>query len=558
MKLLVVALTLAAPASRAEDVTALARDYWAWRAATAPASRDDVPRVVRPAGWAPDWSSAAVAERRRRLAELDARWRALADPGAPVPQQVDHRLMGSALARVRWELDGVRSWRRDPVFYVDQALAALVEALIPPPPFTPERARDVTALLASIPRTLEAARTNLDQPAAPFARLAIADLDGVGPRLEDAVATLQTLLPAGTPSLATAARRAAAALESYREWLRERLPSMPERLALGREAYARFLREVALVPYTPEELLAMGRQELARATAWETYAAEREHGVPEPALAADLQAQIARAAAAEDEMRRFLVEGQILSVPPEIPRYAYRPLPPYLAALSGFGEETDFVSLSRTGDGSTRYIPPPSQELDFWARVMARDPRPHMAHEGVPGHAFQLALGYRHPDEVRRHWYDSSINEGLATYSEELLLQAGLFDDNPHVRTIVYRFLRLRALRVEVDVRLATGTFTVDEAAEYLRTTVPLDAATARGEAASYAAQPGFAIGYLIGKLQITGFLAEARRQKGDAFRLRDFHDSLWQNGNVPVALQRWESLGLRDEADALAETPSR
>jgi uncharacterized protein (DUF885 family) len=175
-----------------------------------------------------------------------------------------------------------------------------------------------------------------------------------------------------------------------------------------------------------------------------------------------------------------------------------------------------------------------------------------MAHEGVPGHAFQLALGYRHPDEIRRHWYDSAINEGLGTYAEELVLESGLLDDSPWARETVYRFLRLRALRVEVDVRLATGTFTVDEAAEYLRTRVPMDAQTAREEAASYAASPGFAIDYLIGKLQITQFLAEARRAQGEAFRLREFHDFLWQNGNVPVVLQRWEYLGERDQLDAL------
>jgi len=240
-------------------------------------------------------------------------------------------------------------------------------------------------------------------------------------------------------------------------------------------------------------------------------------------------------------------------VPAEIPHYGYRPLPPYLAALRGFGEETDFAGLDRPGQGSSRWIPPVTPDLPFWAQVMARDPRPHMAHEGVPGHGFQLALGYRQPDEVRRHWYDSSINEGLGTYSEELLLAAGLFDGDPHARQLVYRFLRLRALRVEVDVRLATGSFSIDQAAEYLRTTVPMDARTARDEAASYAASPGFAIGYLIGKLEITQFLAEARRAQGDEFSLRAFHDFVWANGNVPVPLQRWEYLGLRDQADALA-----
>jgi uncharacterized protein (DUF885 family) len=114
--------------------------------------------------------------------------------------------------------------------------------------------------------------------------------------------------------------------------------------------------------------------------------------------------------------------------------------------------------------------------------------------------------------------------------------------------------MRLRALRVEVDVRLALGEITLDQAAEYLWTTVPMDAETAREEAASFAATPGQAISYQVGKVQILRLLADARRQKGEAFDLRAFHDYVWKNGNVPLALQRWELLGLRDEVDALGK----
>jgi hypothetical protein len=58
---------------------------------------------------------------------------------------------------------------------------------------------------------------------------------------------------------------------------------------------------------------------------------------------------------------------------------------------------------------------------------------------------------------------------------------------------------------------------------------------------------PGQAITYQIGKLQITKFLAEARMQQGEKFNLRAFHDFVWKNGNLPIALQRSEYLGVRD-----------
>ena len=133
-----------------------------------------------------------------------------------------------------------------------------------------------------------------------------------------------------------------------------------------------------------------------------------------------------------------------------------------------------------------------------------------------------------------------------------MTLQAGLFDNLPRSREIIYNFMRLRALRVEVDVRLATGEFTIPQAADYLARTVPMDRATALEEAAWFAAGPGQAITYQIGKLQILRILADARRAQGDAFDLRAFHDFVWKNGNVPISLQRWELLGLRDDIDLI------
>ena len=112
--------------------------------------------------------------------------------------------------------------------------------------------------------------------------------------------------------------------------------------------------------------------------------------------------------------------------------------------------------------------------------------------------------------------------------------------------------MRLRALRVEVDVKLALGEFTLEQAAKYLQEKVPMDEITARQEAIAFSTGPGGAITYQIGKLQILKFLADTRMQQGDKFNLRGFHDFLWKNGNVPIALQKWEFL-----ADA-SDVPKR
>jgi uncharacterized protein (DUF885 family) len=214
-----------------------------------------------------------------------------------------------------------------------------------------------------------------------------------------------------------------------------------------------------------------------------------------------------------------------------------------LGAL-GFTEHDDFTSPSRLTEDCIRYVPEPSWKLGYFWRATAMDPRPITVHEGVPGHYFQLCLSWKNEDPIRRHYYDSGANEGIGFYAEEMMLQAGLFDDSPHTREIIYNFMRLRALRVEVDVRLALGEFTLEQAAKYLHEKVPMDEQTSRQEAIAFCTGPGQAITYQIGKLQILKFLAEARMHQGDKFNLRAFHDFLWKNGNVPIALQEWEYLG--------------
>ena len=227
-------------------------------------------------------------------------------------------------------------------------------------------------------------------------------------------------------------------------------------------------------------------------------------------------------------------------------------MPDYMKPLEGSWESDDSISATRLKEDCVRYIDPPSPNLGYFARADAKDPRTGIVHEGVPGHYFQLALSWAHPDPIRRHYYDSGANEGIGFYSEEMMLEAGLFDNSPRSREIIDNMVRLRALRVEVDVKLALGEFTIAQGAAYLEKTVPMDSQTAHGEAKFFASSPGQAISYQIGKTQIMQFLAEARRQKGEKFDLQDFHDFLWLNGNVPIALQRWEYLGQKDDLETL------
>ena len=531
----------------------LADEFWAWRGATQPDSYDDITRVERPAGWTADWSADAIDARRRTLRELTRRYQAVDLTHEPVAIQVNGRLLGSALARVHWELDLLRGWQRNPCFYIDQSLVAVYNLLLEPPPFQDARAAAIIAHLRRVPAVLNQARENLSgHAAAPFAAYALRVLTTADEQLRAAMSALAPLLPdEHRGSLPAATDIAADAVVAYRDWLAEHLPSLTGPTAVGAESFAFFLHRVALLPYTAERLRVMGRQDWHRAVATEAILQRRLRNAPATPVLPHVARQIARQHEDELDIRRFYVERGLLSQRETLRHYRFAAMPEYLEPLTWLGVPHYTASPSRVDQDALRYVPAPREDLPYFALAEARDPRTGIIHEGV--HAQQLALSWRHPDPIRRHYYDSAPNEGIAFYHEELMLLSGLFDNAPASAEFVANAMRLRALRVEVDIALALGDLTLDEVADELASAVPMDRQTAWEEAAFFAGNPGQGLSYQIGKLQILDLLAACQRQQGEGFDLQAFHDRLWREGNVPFALQRWELLGLLDHLNEAA-----
>src|SRR5215813_7086514 len=286
-----------------DQLDQLANDLWRWRAFHQPNSSDDIPRIERPRGWEPDWSRAAAERQRGALAAFTERWKSMDVSAWPIPRQVDYRLIGSALARVRWELDVLSSWERNPRFYVYQTLGALFEELLKNRPFDHDRGAEVVKCLRRIPKLLADGKVNLARASVkPFAVVTLEILRDLRPRLSQVARELKPLLRTqNAEQIDQAMEEAITALEDWRDWLGEQAPAMSEEMGVGRDGYLFFLRRVALMPFTPEQLLAMGRQEWERSMAFEALAQEQAKGCPELPLLPDMASQMAREE--EDEKR---------------------------------------------------------------------------------------------------------------------------------------------------------------------------------------------------------------------------------------------------------------
>jgi hypothetical protein len=522
--------------------------FWAWRARQQPRTRDDIPRLDRPYGWRPEVEAALAVQRRDELGAFAAELDRIRPDEDAVPDRVDHRLLRSAIARVHWESEVLRV-RGLPRFWTDQALGPVFDALLRPG-VDPARITQVTRLLRAVPATLAHATVALRAPAREFAELAMAELDGIAGRVEACAQALARIDPAAAGELAAAAAEAGGALEQFAGWLAGRLGDLPPAVPVGRERYEWFLREVACVPLGVDEIAAVGRREYERAVWLELLHATRNRGVPLPELPPDADLQVKAEAEDEQEVRDFYVRRGLLSQPDSLRHYRAAALPDYLEPLMFLGVADELTGPGRLDQDGIAYVPPPGPGLPYFRAANARDPRAGILHEGA--HYQQLALAWTNPRPVRRHYYDSGANEGIAFYNEEMMLVSGLVDDAPHTRTVLCNFMRLRALRVTTDVGLATGALSIAAAAADLEARVPMDAATAREEAAFFAETPGQALTYQIGKTQLIALVADAVRVRGADLDLQALHDAIWVNGNVPIALLRWELLGLTDELPAI------
>ncbi len=514
----------------------------------------------------PDFSAAAVERQKAGLAELRSRFDDLDPTGWEMSDQVDYLIVRSELDMLDYGLHVYRATSRSPAFYLSSissfgmlsgaALSGLGRLVQQPPPFTEARAAEIVAHMKSVPAILEQAKRNLTEPTREMSGWALATLadgqSGSGAFAEG----LRPHFPAEwVGELDSAAIEMGAALASYRLWIEERLPEMVRARPIGREMYDWILRRIWLLPYDAEDILRLGEQEYARFLAFTSFEESRNRDLP--ALAGALTtAEYARRTEEEaGAIRRFLQDKGALDIPDYVGPYRRAQMPDYIQAFSLWAGLSGY---STPGNGVVKYSVPEDHPYTqtYWESIMRVDPSTNIFHDGIPGHHLQGIVSARHASPIRRGHRDRFKSEGWSTYWEETAMQLGYYDERPKSRELIYNFMRLRALRVIVDVKMALGEMTVDEAVAALMT-IPMDRRIAREEADDFFAAPTGGIVYLTGKLQIERLLAELRQQLGADFDLGRFHNDLVAAAWVPIELTRWEMTGNGENVQRMIEDRS-
>jgi hypothetical protein len=488
---------------------------------------------------APDYTAERFEARQPEYLRLRARLDTFNISNWPIAEQVDWHLVRAEMNGYDFNRQVLKPWERDPAFYKSLWMYrsdvpahegpthhAVVELWTYEFPLSAEEQQRLIAELGVIPPLMKQARRNLSGNARDLWVTGIRDI-------RDDLETLEALEQkvGDNPELRAAIARAHAATLELAEWLQAEAPKKTGPSGIGKENYTWYQQNVHLVPLTWDDEVRLLNRELDRAWSSLKLEEQRNRGLPPMKAAGSPQEYDAKAREAVDRIMKFLDEKDIVTV-------ADYMRPALLAHLGA-------------------YVPEETRNF-FWITAHY-DPAPLFTHFY---HWFELARmdAEPHPSPIRQgallyNIFDSR-NEGTATGVEEMFMHAGLYEDSPRSRELVWILLAQRAARGLGSLYAHANEMTMEEAGGVHMEWTPRGWMKTEKELLIfeqhlYLRQPGYGTSYVTGKYLLERTLADYAKQaedRGEAFRLKDFFDTLNRIDSIPISLARWEMTGLDDE----------
>ncbi len=157
-------------------------------------------------------------------------------------------------------------------------------------------------------------------------------------------------------------------------------------------------------------------------------------------------------------------------------------------------------------------------------------------HEGAPGHHFQISIAQeiKGLPEFRRFGGYTAYVEGWGLYSESLGEDMGFYKD-PYSKYGQLSYEMWRAIRLVVDTGLHSKGWSRQQAIDYFTATMPKAKIESEVEVDRYITWPGQALAYKVGQLKFRSLREHAKKELGEKFDIREFHDQLLGHGPLPL-----------------------
>jgi hypothetical protein len=521
-----------AMASTHDDLVQLFKD---WRAFESPPLLDG----------APDYTAESFEARQPEFLKLRDRLYAFDISDWPIPEQVDWHLVRAEMNGFDFNRQVLKPWERDPAFYKTlwtyrsdvpahegPTHHAVVELWTYEFPLSESEEDRLIDELGVIPPLFKQAKKNLTGNARDLWVTGIRD---IRQDIENLKTLNENVGSDASTDLQSAMALAFAAAEELVTWLETESPNKTGPSGIGKDNYTWYQQNVHLVPLTWEDEVRLLKRELDRAWSSLKLEEQRNRDLPPMVAANSPEEYDAQAIEAVDRIMRFLAEKEIVTV-------ADYMKPALLAHLGAYVPE------------ETRHF--------FWITAHY-DPAPLFTHFY---HWFELARmdTEPHPSPIRQgallyNIFDSR-NEGTATGVEEMFMHAGLYEDSPRSRELVWILLAQRAARGLGSLYAHANEMTMEEAGGVHMEWTPRGWMKTEKELLIfeqhlYLRQPGYGTSYVTGKYLLERTLADYAKQvedRGEEFRMKDFFDTLNRIDSIPISLARWEMTGLDDEIRTL------
>ena len=490
---------------------------------------------------APDYTPERFAKDHQIFQGLEKRLNKIKIGDWPTACQVDWHIVRAEMNGYDFNYRVLKPWVRDPAYYqtvwMDQSDVpahegptnhATLEFWTYQFPISSDEENRLSKDLKVIPPLLKQARENLTGNARDLWIAGIENIKGQTRDLDRIAENIMSSNP--QPELTAALKDAQKATVDFTGWLEKQAPDKTGPSGIGKENYTWYQQNVHLLPLTWEEEVQLLQRELDRA--WSSLKLEehRNRDLP-PMKAANTPEEFSRLT--ENGVQRFmnfLKEKEIMPIKPN--------MEPALREHMG-----EFV---------------PEDKRNFFLIGMHYDPVPLYCHFI---HWFDLAQIRDEPHEspIRRgpllyNIFDSK-NEGIATGVEEMFMHAGLYENSPRSREIVWIMIAQRAARGLGSLYAHANEMTMAEAGQVHVKWTPRgwmkrEPHLLQFEQHLYLRQPGYGTCYITGKYLIERLLTEWSEQleeKGKPFVMKDFFQIFNDAGNIPVELVRWEMTGNND-----------
>ena len=485
---------------------------------------------------APDYTRERFEEDQSEFLELRERLHSFDIDNWPIKEQIDWHVVRAEMNGYDFNYRVLRPWERDPAFYQTIWMYqsdvpahegptnhGVLEFWMYDIPLDKESEKKILKELKSITPFLEQARKNLIGNAKELWDAGIQNLR----QQRDNLIVIKTSLELDADNIINDEIDVAInSTDNFINWLEEESKNKTGPSGIGKENYTWYQQNVHLLPMTWEDEVRLLQRELDRA--WSSLKLEEHNNRNLPEL---------KPANTEDDFK-ILTEKGVRRFIDFIKEKEIMP----------FKDNMEPALRERMG----KYVP--EDERNFFNIGLHIDPLPLYSHFV---HWFDLAEMRDNPHEspIRRdallyNIFDTK-NEGYATGVEEMFMHAGLYNDSPRSKEIVWIMIAQRAARGLGSLYAHANEMTMQEAGGVHVKWTPRrwmnrEPHLLQFEQHLYLRQPGYGTSYITGKYMLEKILAEYAEKlekENKEFTLREFFKNFNEAGNIPVSLVRWEML---------------